>query len=79
MGTTSSQQEVVEFYSQQLKQRGWQRDDTVVIRGTGETVALGWEKAPYIFRLGFDKPGDPRNSGHGEYPTVYSILLTTKT
>jgi hypothetical protein len=78
MGTSALQADVLSFYQQQLGQLGWQRNDADVIRGTGETLAAGWQKQQYIFRLGFSRPGDPRNPGHGAYPTVYSISITTK-
>jgi len=78
MGTSAPQADVLGFYDQQLEQRGWQRDDAGVFQGTGETLVAGWRKQQYIFRLGFSRPGDVRNPGGGAYPTVYSILLTTK-
>jgi hypothetical protein len=78
MGTSASQADVLSFYQQQLSHRGWQRDEADVIRGTGETLVAGWQKQRYIFRLGFSRPGDPRNPGHGAYPTVYSISISTK-
>ena len=78
MGTSAPQADVLSFYAQQLSQRGWQRDDADVIRGTGEVLVAGWQKGRYIFRLGFSRPGDPRNPGHGTYSTVYAISITMK-
>lgn len=79
MATNGSEAQVLAYYEQQLKQRGWQRNDSGVFRATSEDMVAGWHKGKYIFRLGFWRPGDPRNPGHGAYPTVYGILLTTET
>jgi len=78
MGTPASQADVLSFYEKQLQQRGWQRNDGAVIQTTAETLVAGWQKEQYIFRLGFSRPGDPRNPGNGAYPTVYSMSITTK-
>jgi len=78
LATSAPQADVWRFYQRQLDQLGWQRDDVDVTQGTAETLVAGWQKQRYIFRLGFSRPGDPRNPGHGLYPTVYSILVTNK-
>ena len=78
METSASESAVLSFYDQQLKQRGWQRNDVGVYRSTAEDMVAGWHKGSYIFRLGFWTPGDPRNPGTGAYQTVYGTLLTTE-
>ena len=54
MGTSAPQADVLGLYDQ----RGWQRDDAGVFRGTGETLVAGWRKQQYMFRLAFSRPGD---------------------
>ncbi|TMD45674.1 MAG: hypothetical protein E6I86_14485 [Chloroflexi bacterium] len=78
MQTTASESEVLAFYGEQLKQQAWQRNNAGVFKGTAEDMVAGWHKGKYIFRLGFWRPGDPRNPGNGAYPTVYGTLLTTE-
>jgi len=77
LGVDASDEEIEDFFAEELGSRGWvEGSGASGIRTTGELRARAWQKDAVLFRLAFRDPAHQADPAHvSRYRTIYDARL----